>query len=303
MDAESLLELYLAGHIAAGHSLRTVEWYRYEVGRFFSWLIAAGLHNGDWLRPEVIEAYLAHSREVDGNAPATVAGHYRALQGFCNWLVRRGYIGVSPLAQVAPPKVPKVQPRRAELAEYDRLLSSIPIAGWVELRDRLVINVLFLCGLRLAECARLTAADFRTGEHLLAVRQGKGGHDRLVPLLPAVERAFVQYLYVRPSWPATDHIFLGADGAGNARGPILPGGIRTMVKRRCRRAGLRALNPHSFRHGLAMMLLNRGGADMSLVQKILGHSQISTTARSYAEWLTDGMLREFTEKMKGVGGA
>ena len=75
-----------------------------------------------------------------------------------------------------------------------------------------------------------------------------------------------------------------------------------MVKRRCR-AGLRALNPHSFRHGLAIILLNRGGADMSLVQKILGHSQISAPARNYAEWLTDGMLREFTEKMKGVGGA
>ena len=75
-----------------------------------------------------------------------------------------------------------------------------------------------------------------------------------------------------------------------------------MVRRRCKTAGLRVLNPHSFRHGLAMMLLNKGG-DMSLVQKVLGHSQISTTARFYAEWLNDGMAREFTEKMKGVGGA
>ena len=186
MDASDLLEQYLAGHVAAGHSLRTVEWYRYEVGRLFSWLVAAGLHNGNWMRPQVIEAYLAHSREVDGNAPATVAGHYRALQGFCNWLVRRGYIDASPLAQVAPPKVPKKQPKRAELVEFDRLLESIPIAGWIDLHNHLIINVLFLCGLRLAECPRLTADNFRTSEHLLFVRQGKGGHDRLVPLLPAV---------------------------------------------------------------------------------------------------------------------
>jgi site-specific recombinase XerD len=60
------------------------------------------------------------------------------------------------------------------------------------------------------------------------------------------------------------------------------------------------LNPHSFRHGLAMYLLNAGG-DMSLVQKILGHAQITTTARHYAEWLTAGVVREYSERMHGVG--
>jgi integrase len=74
-----------------------------------------------------------------------------------------------------------------------------------------------------------------------------------------------------------------------------------MLRRRCQVAGLRMLNPHSFRHGLAMLMLNERGADMSLVQKVLGHSQISTTARHYAEWLTEGIQREFADKMRGVG--
>jgi site-specific recombinase XerD len=170
---------------------------------------------------------------------------------------------------------------------------------WVDLRDRLIVNTLFLCGLRLAECAKLVASDFRTSEHLLLVREGKGGNDRLVPLLPAVERAFVAYLWNRPACEA-DALLLGADGAGNPRGPITPGGIRQMVRRRCQKAEMRVLNPHSFRHGLAMHLLNKGG-DMSLVQKVLGHSQISTTARHYAEWVSEGLTREFGEKMGGVG--
>lgn len=300
MSVDELLEQFLAGHVSAGHSPRTVDWYRYEVGRFFAWLLASRLQNGNWLRPEIIERYLAESRERDGNEPATVAGHYRGLQGFFNWLQRRGYIEASPLAQVPAPKVPKKRPRRAELSEFDQLLESIPSRRWIDLRDRLIVNVLFLCGLRLAECARLRASDFRTSEHLLLVREGKGGDDRLVPLLPAVERALVVYLFARPAWE-TDTLLLGANGAGKPRGPVTPGGIRQMVRRRCLRAEMRALNPHAFRHGLAMHLLNQGG-DMSLVQKVLGHSQISTTARHYAEWATDGLTREFAEKMGGVGG-
>ncbi len=300
MRVDDLLEQFLAEHVAAGHSPKTVDWYRAEVQRFLRWLLANQLQNGNWLNPSTIVRYLAECRTVNGNAPATVAGHYRGLQGFFTWLVQRGYIDESPLTQIPAPKVPKKEPRRAELSEYDHLLESIPQRRWIDLRDRLIINTLFLCGLRLSECAKLTAPDFRINAHLLLVREGKGGHDRLVPLLPAVERAFVAYVWVRPEVVSVEPLFLAANGAGRAVGPLLPGGIRQMLRRRCKRAEQRVLNPHSFRHGLAMHLLNQGG-DMSLVQKVLGHSQISTTAKHYAEWLTDGMLREFSVKMRGVG--
>lgn len=294
---DDLLAMYLDSHSSAGHSSGTIAWYRYELTRFFEWLRASGMQRSDWLQLPVVERYLAHSRDV-GNAPATVAGHYRALKGFYGWLVDRGYIAVSPLDGVKAPKVPKRQPRRADLHEYTQLIDSIGSGRWVDMRDKLIVSTLFLCGLRLGEVCRLTSADYRTPQHLLRVREGKGGHERLVPLLPAVERAFVAYLYVRPHY-TTEHLFLSSNGAGRPSGVILPNGVRQMLRRRCKRAGLRLLNPHSFRHGLAMYLLNSGG-DMSLVQKILGHSQITTTARHYAEWLTEGMLREFTETMGGA---
>jgi site-specific recombinase XerD len=297
MSVEDLLALFLDSHASAGHSDATIGWYRYQVRRFLAWLVANNLQNGNWLKPEILERYLAESRRAH-NAPATVAGHYRALKVFFGWLVRRGYLAESPMGHVQPPKVPKGEPKRAVLGEYVALLDSIKPVSWIGLRDRLIISTLFLCGVRRGECANLRAQDFRIADHVLYVN-GKSG-PRLVPMLPAVERALVAYLFVRPQWD-TDKLFLSANGAGNPNGVILPGGIYQMLRRRCRSAELRMLNPHSFRHGLAMLMLNERGADMSLVQKVLGHSQISTTAKHYAEWLTDGVTREFVEKMRGLG--
>mgnify|MGYP001381370907 CR=1 FL=1 len=121
-----------------------------------------------------------------------------------------------------------------------------------------------------------------------------------MPLLPVVCRSFVEYLYARPAW-RDDSLMLSSDVQGCVRGVLLPNGLRLMLRRRCEAAGVRYLNPHSFRHGLAVYLLNNGG-DMSLVQRILGHSSIQTTALHYAEWVTEGLTKEFGNRMGRVGG-
>jgi integrase/recombinase XerD len=296
MSVDSLLALFLQS-LSIDRSPRTIRWYEEQVNRFLRWLQTSNLHNGNWLKREIIEQYLAASR-TSGNQPATIAGHYRALRGFFAWLVEREYISISPMSGMKPPAVPPKEPRRAQLEEYLQLLDSIAGRTWIETRDRLIICTLFLCGIRLGECTRLAAADYRTADHLLRV-DGKTGQ-RLVPLLPAVERAFIAYVFARPATTVAT-LFVAADGAGNPRSvAIHEKGIYLMLRRRCDRAGVRHLNPHSFRHGLAMHLLNKGG-DMSLVQKILGHSQIATTAKHYANWLTEGLVDEYTARMKGVG--
>lgn len=292
---------FLTYQLALNHSAGTVEWYRLQLQRYLHWL-------GD--RPQTaanIRAYLAASRIGDkdagkkGNRPATVAGHWRALRSWYKFLHAEGYIDVNPMDGVMKPKVPTTEPRRAQLNEYLMLLESIERHTWLDVRDRLVITTLFLCGVRRSEAAGLIPADFRVAEHQLLVRQGKGGGDRSVPLLPAVERALVEYLFVRPP-SAIPQLFLAANGHGRVDDSALtPSAIYQMLRRRCSYAGLRTLNPHSFRHGLAMYMLNQAGADMSLVQRILGHSQITTTIRFYAQWLDEGVLREYSEKMKIVG--
>lgn len=292
-----LLSAFLDYQMACNHAATTIIWYRGEIERFHRWR-----EGRPFDAPATITAYLAASRQKPDGRPAspfTVAGHYRALRSWFAWLVAAEHLPVNPMAKIPKPKTPRRQPRRASLAEYAMLMDAIGHDSWIDARDRCIVAILFLCGLRRSECARLEVADVRTNLHQLFVHQGKGGHDRNVPLLPAVERAFVEYLFVRPD--CAGPLLVAADNHCRAIERGLSGqAIYEMLRRRCKRAGLRLLNPHSFRHGLAMYLLNDTGADMSLVQKILGHSQISTTARFYAEWLDDGVLREYSYRMKDV---
>lgn len=290
----SLLEDFLCYHESTGHSMQTVSWYRGQLTAFLLWLD----RTGNLPDTRTVERYMA-DRRAAGNAPATVAGHYRALKSFFAWLTKRGLIEQNPMVDVHPPKVPRRVPKRTGPDSFHYLVQSIEGNTWIGCRDKLVVNLLFLCGLRRGECARLRVEDFRLPEHLLCVREGKGGGDRFVPLLPAVERAFVAYLFMRP--PVAGPLLVAADNHNRAQTRELTGnGIYQMLRRRCNQAGLPMMNPHSFRHGMAMHLLNEGG-DMSLVQKILGHAQITTTMAHYAEWVTQGMVREYSERMRGLG--
>jgi site-specific recombinase XerD len=290
---------FLTHHQAQGHSPGTVEWYSGQLTRFFRWLTDNELQHRDWLQTAVLESYIASSM-AGGNSPVTAAGHYRALSGFFAWLLARNLIEKNPMDDVRKPKQPRKVPRRTGLDGYTMLVDSIKVDTWIGQRDRLIVSVLFLCGLRRGEVAHLEAGDFQMAAHLLHVRAGKGERDRFVPMLPAVERAFVAYIFSRPA-SQTNALFLAANGhnAPNGMG-ITAGAIYQMLRRRCRSAGLPVMNPHSFRHGMAMHLLNEGG-DMSLTQRILGHSQITTTANIYAEWLTGPLAAEFTKRMGETG--
>ncbi len=117
-------EDFLTYQLAQGHAIKTVTWYRYQLERYLAWpdprLVT------DVAR---INAYLAASR-AGGDAPATVAGRYRALRCWFAWQVRQGSLAVNPLANVPPPKVPKKLPKQASLAEYEALLDSIDGNTW-----------------------------------------------------------------------------------------------------------------------------------------------------------------------------
>ena len=109
-------------------------------------------------------------------------------------------------------------------------------------------------------------------------------------------RSLRPFLLLHPGLPGRA-LMASADGGGaGPDGRLTVSGLRQMLERRCAAAGLAYLNPHSFRHGLAMRLLNRG-ADMSLVQAILGHSRIATTQQFYARWLVSGLKTQYTEVM------
>lgn len=263
---------------AVALSPKTIAWYRVQLSAFAAWL-----EGGDWLAPSVIEQYYDYLRTVRRLQPSSIRGAHRALSAFYGWLTKRRLIPTNPILDVEPPRVPKKQRARAQPGDYEQLLRSIPLNNdWVNARDYLMVSTLFLAGLRVAELTRLTIDDFDIPNRLLIIRNRKSGDDHIIPLLEPVTRAFVAYMYARP---ATDRaeVFLASDGGGNSDGVLTPNGVRQRLTKLCARAGIARLTPHKFRHGLARYMLDKG-ADMALIQRILGHQKMSTTSEIYALW-------------------
>jgi integrase/recombinase XerC len=305
MTLDEAVTLFLAAKRARGLSERTLRWYMDQIQKFMRWLPMSEWFGPAWFRPETIEAYLEHERRR-GLSDATIAGAYRALHAVFLWLRKRHHLPKDmelPTELMEAPKVARTEKEHVTAAEFRRLLDSIgagdpPTLNWINRRDRLAVATLFLTGLRRQEVINLHVGDYDLADACVHVRRGKGGNDRYVPLLAPVATEFVAYVYVRPPW-STPHVFLAACN-GLPDGVLTGNGLYQRLRYLCRKAGLRALNPHAFRHGLAVYLLNERGAQMSLIQKILGHQTLSTTSEVYARWQRSGVQRQYLALMDGA---
>lgn len=298
---QSDVERFLLSRESSMLSKATVDWYAVQLRMFGAWLHENGYVT---VTTETIERYLVYLRKRKARhsdqslSPSSVAGAHRALKIFYKWCVERSIVAASPVAAVKLRKPPKKIPRRATRQEFDDLVRSIPVDDWIGLRDYLLLHTIFFCGLRIGEALRLEAIHFEITEErqVLHVPGGKTGAG-VVPLLREVSEAFLAYSAHRPQWK-DERLFLSNDGNGGVGGILTPSGARQMLRRRCAGAGLRYLNPHSFRHGIAMHLLNDKRSDTSLVQRILRHSKITTTTESYAEWIIDPLADEYRRQMR-----
>lgn len=310
MDLRKTISLFLTAKRGRGRAVTTLAWYESILSSFAAWL---DTQPDAELSPEIIDLYMAalheratlrpQTRQDPGRTQlkaGTIAGHDRALRAFFAWCVKREYLARSPMANLEKPEKNRREPKGVQVETYQQLLNSIPGGTWVELRDRLIVETLYLAGVRVKELCGLRIADFDLTQRLIIVRNGKGGDDLPVPLLDPVRQALALYMLARP---ATDcpFVFLSHDGRGEPRDTgITPSGVRQMLWRRWRSAGLPYQSPHKFRHGLARYLLNETGADMALIQKILRHKRITTTAEIYAAWDMVAAQRQFEDKMRDV---
>lgn len=303
MSTTEPIDRFLTAKLAAGRSERTIEFYQLELTFAAKWFEANGttLEGAD---AGQIEMHLAAERKR-GQGQASVDARYRALSAFYNWRHRRDKLpGDPPISDVERPGMPDNEPRRTTPDEIEQVLSAIPIETWVDLRDRSIIRITFWSGLRVSEVAGLRVADIDQTERRLHIRRGKGGKPRMVPFHPSVMADLVAYLFARP-----DHtepmLWIADNGAGGSRGALQAGGVRQMMTRRCKAAGVRRINPHALRHGFAMTMLNEGGVTMDAVAKMMGHSDPSVTRRFYAHYLDDEIANIYedaiarTRKRKG----
>ncbi|MGD2132043.1 MAG: tyrosine recombinase XerC [Maricaulaceae bacterium] len=277
-------------------SPRTCEAYGRDLEAFFSFLEdhlggAVRLSDLAELYARDFRAYLAKRRSgPDGLSPRSTARALSALRSFFRYAERRWGVKNDELALVQGPKLARTLPRpvseHAARALLD--LAADDIAPWIGARDAAVLALLYGAGLRISEALGLVGADAPLSD---AVRvRGKGGKERLVPILPAVADAVERYRALCPH-PLTDKaaLFRGARG-----GPLGPRAVQARVEDLRARLGLPATaTPHALRHAFATHLL-AGGADLRTIQELLGHADLSTT-QIYADVDADTLLAVYDQ--------
>ena len=223
-------------------------------------------------------AWLAR-RAGRGVSAASRARGLAAIRGLLRYFARQGYVEETAVTAVRAPRQPRRQPRPiSESAARDVLQMAAEPARegappWVSLRDHALFLLLYAAGLRIGEALALRRGQAAVSETLSVT--GKGGNERIVPILPAARRAIDAYLEQCPfTGNAADSLFLGARG-----GPLADGIARKRMREIRRALGLpESATPHALRHSFATHLMAAGG-DLRTIQELLGHADLSTTQR------------------------
>jgi len=275
---------------AKRRTANTLTWYGEQFAAYDRWrtdrLLSDSLPDA-----QTIDAYIADQHDA-GLRPATVHARFRALRALFRFLERRRKIdrADNTIYLVDAPSVPQEIRRYVSLPELGALLATISGESWLDHRDRLIVLLLFYSGLRVGELCALDVADIEISALTVVVQRGKGDRARTVPCVPEVLGTLAAYLYSRPAH--VPRLLLASDGYAGTTGALTTEGVRQMLIRRCRAAGIAIYNPHAFRHGFAMWLLN-SGARLTTVSAAMGHSDTAVTSKTYAHTTTDTVRSEY----------
>jgi integrase/recombinase XerC len=256
----------------------TIKAYATDVGRFLDFMT---LHHGEALGLAPVaaltvtdmRAWMAHER-ARGLQPRSLARALSAVRGFSRWLATRDGIEPTAILAARSPRYRRKLPRPLAVDAAADMLATIgddATEPWIAARDTAVVTLLYGCGLRISEALSLTGSDATLGSVLRIT--GKGGKERLVPVLPAAQSAVTAYVRLCPfDLPPKDALFRGARG-----GPLSPRLVQRAMERARNALGLPATaTPHALRHSFATHLLLAGG-DLRVIQELLGHASLSTT--------------------------
>lgn len=211
-----------------------------------------------------------------GYAPRTIERHISVLKGFHRFLVRENYAPSNPLAAIPLPKVPAHLPDVLSIDQVTRLLSQDFGDGPAAQRDKTLLEVLYGCGLRVSELVGLDVADVHFEEEYVRV-VGKGAKERITPISGAAKRELRTYLAsARPELAAASGKPIAAAFLNMRGGRLSRQSVHAIVARAGLFIGVDNLHPHTLRHSFATHLLE-GGADLRVIQEILGHADIATT--------------------------
>jgi len=257
-----------------GLSENTQESYRRDLEQFAGWLAAGQGPDLLAVTATEVQAYLAWRHQQHLSSRST-ARFLSCLRGFYRLQIREGHLHDNPLALVENPKLSRSLPKSLSESDVENLLSAPDIDDPVGLRDKTMLEVLYACGLRVSELVGLTMSQVNLRQNVVRV-MGKGSKERLVPM--GEEAAAWLQRYLREARPVLLNNFPDEVVFPSSRGqPMTRQTFWYRIKHWAQVAGInKPLSPHTLRHAFATHLLNHG-ADLRVVQLLLGHSDLSTT--------------------------
>ena len=251
--------------IEKNYSKLTILNYRLDLEGFLEFLAGASLESVDYL---TVRKYLALLKERNLNS-RTVSRHLSSLRSFFKFLTREGFLKSNAITSVSSPKLDKHLPLFLTEAEVAQLIQASLPKDETGLRDRAILETFYSTGIRISELVGLSLDDMDFIGGIVKVR-GKGKKERIAPIGDQAIRALREYLEARSK--QSQAVFLNKRGSR-----ITDRGVRTIVAKYLRIAGLKqGVSPHTLRHSFATHLLDRG-ADLRTVQELLGHANLSTT--------------------------
>lgn len=273
------MERWLASLSAVGGKAeKTVTAYRQDVSGFLHFMsehIGAASSKNMLARVDLkdMRSWMAHARR-SGLSPRSLARALSAVKTFYRYMGEVIDLPVTAVLATRAPKFEKPLPRPVTAASAKDLISRVEVQsmeGWISARDVAVVTLLYGCGLRISEALSLKFKDAKLPEVLKI--SGKGGKERMVPVLPAARAAVTEYLKSCPMpFDPNDPLFKGVRG-----GALNPRLIQKVMEQARLQLGLPSTaTPHALRHSFATHLLEAGG-DLRTIQELLGHSSLSTT--------------------------
>lgn len=276
MNLEQAQDAYLTHlAIARGLSAHTIESYGHDLKNFSTYLSEKhNIFDPRSITEKTIESYLGYMTCDLKRKRASIMRSMSCIKGFMKFLLHEGVIETTPMTSVFVPKLPKSLPEVLSISQVQKLLDQPFLPTPTAQRDRTMLELLYGCGLRASECVGLNLDDLSL-EHNVCLVRGKGSKERMVPLLGNAQALVSEWVEVwRPQLATKTSglaLFLNRRGGRVSRQTL-----HTVCERYGSIVGIKGLHPHTLRHSFATHMLE-GGADLRVVQEILGHEDISTT--------------------------
>jgi len=270
---ELLREYHTWLRLERGYSPNTIEGYEMDLDKLRAY---GEEHNADIVHMsfEDLEDFIFEAFKTL-KSEATQARILAGIHSWYRFLLYKDYIEQDPSELLEGPRKSKHLPTVLTLDEVNRMMAAIDLSSNEGHRNRAMMEMLYGSGLRVSELVNLQLSKMYLDEHYMLI-EGKGSKQRLVPLSPVAEEWFGYWMQERATWPvkpeARDIAFVNRYGR-----PLTRAMVFTIVKRLCAEAGItKTVSPHTLRHSFATHLL-QNGADLRIIQQLLGHEDLSTT--------------------------